>query len=830
LRLAAVAVAALLPVSASAGQKLLYSASKDKPLYKEGEVIVKFRRSTTRTLMSAAASAVHSQAGIVKTMAALGRPTTALVRAQKGAGMSVPEMVAAFRARPDVEYAEPNYMAYIPDLYVSDKPDTTEVYPGEDGIPTPDASKWADPVKVALLQAQRKAVGDVTASAISAAPNDWYTGYQGGWSFMGGYVIWPDKVANPMVAVIDTGVDYLHPDLAGRVVKGFDYINGDADPMDDNGHGTHCAGNVGALTSNGKGVSGLSTAMILAIKVLDETGAGSYFDIAAGITSAALNPGVKILSLSLGGGSDSVTLQNAVKTAVDKGKLVVVAAGNSNNTLPSYPAFYADASDPLTGARNSQVVAVAAAGSISYYGTCPGAYPGCYSALNYYCRANYSNYGSWVSVEAPGTSILSTTPTTPFYLGWYYGVYSYYAYLDGTSMATPLVAAAAARAFSAMPAGTTAAQVKARLVATGGADVANAHFYGSTLDLDGNGAADRACWEAATPNTVTATHAAAAMQRTEAEGYALDANGGIPLFGLTVPAYIGAAAKGVVTSGGGGYVWYTLNIPMSSTPYDLKVNKTGYTLGPQKFTSLVMDTTCGTPPPGVTASVRDCTVRVPNDVSVTIPKNVSGRIHVVTDWGGGYTGPELDSYLFTPSLSALPCSIGYSGSCGSGELAIAPFARWIHDGGTFTGTWRQEELQLRMPLAPTPAGSTPYGIFIDDYVNGANIRNTGAYGMHTKTRIWMGGVIKATVDATTADITTKNCTLGGGANACDVWYVGDISGTGVFTPKNIFGIGGNLAAPPAGSLFPYSFVQGVGGGADKGVGQTPLPGGKGGSN
>ena len=228
-----------------------------------------------------------------------------------------------------------------------------------------------------------------------------------------------------------------------ELINGYDFVNNDAVPVDDHGHGTHVAGIITAVGNNGKGIMGASTAKVVAVKVLTAQGWGTNYDIAAGINFCANRTDVKILSMSLGGSSPSNAIHNALDYAVNtKGKLTIIAAGNENSSDPSYPAYYAV--DPEF---ENKVIAVGASG-ISYEDP-PGSDEW---YLDNWCRAEYSNFGEWVTITAPGTEIYSTTPyDKPFYMNYYDGVDTRYAALSGTSMATPLVAAAAARRWGYQP-------------------------------------------------------------------------------------------------------------------------------------------------------------------------------------------------------------------------------------------------------------------------------------------------------------------------------------------------------------------------------------------
>jgi serine protease len=219
---------------------------------------------------------------------------------------------------------------------------------------------------------------------------------------------WPTSTgAGVTVAVIDTGVDARHPDLAGNVLSGYDAIaNTAGTSTDPNGHGTHVAGTIAALTGNGAGVSAVAPeAKILPITVLGANGSGYMSDTAEGIIWAT-DHGATVINMSLGSSSKVTAVSNAIAYARSKGVVVVAAAGNerAQGSPTSYPA--ADAG----------VIGVAATDSADKV-------------------ASYSNQGSYVDVAAPGSGIISTYPTA---LG------MSYASMNGTSMASPHVAAVAA--------------------------------------------------------------------------------------------------------------------------------------------------------------------------------------------------------------------------------------------------------------------------------------------------------------------------------------------------------------------------------------------------
>jgi subtilisin family serine protease len=211
------------------------------------------------------------------------------------------------------------------------------------------------------------------------------------------------------VAIIDTGIDHDHPDLHANCIGGIDYVNDDNDPMDDNGHGTHCAGIIGAM-DNDIGVIGVAPeASLCGVKVLDSGGRGSYSDVIAGI-EWSVNNGMQVISMSLGGDSHSQALQDACDAAYDNGVLLVAAAGNDGWWRDSvdYPARY------------DSVIAVAATDSNDN-------------------RPYWSSQGPAVELAAPGVSIHST----------YWN--NIYATKSGTSMACPHVTGAAALVMASDP-------------------------------------------------------------------------------------------------------------------------------------------------------------------------------------------------------------------------------------------------------------------------------------------------------------------------------------------------------------------------------------------
>jgi thermitase len=236
----------------------------------------------------------------------------------------------------------------------------------------------------------------------AGAPDDQYLDLQWALTKVDASQAWDVTTGSPgiTIAVLDTGVDLDHPDLAGKIISNTNFSN--SPTVDDvYGHGTHVAGIAAAMTDNSIGVAGLGySASIMNVKVLSDMGAGSYSWITAGIIWAA-NNGADVINMSLGGPSTSSALEDAIDYAWSKGVVIVAAAGNNGDTTPMYPAYY------------SNCIAVAATDAND-------------------AKASWSNYGNWVDVAAPGVSIYSTLMENG------------YGYMSGTSMASPHVAGLAA--------------------------------------------------------------------------------------------------------------------------------------------------------------------------------------------------------------------------------------------------------------------------------------------------------------------------------------------------------------------------------------------------
>jgi subtilisin family serine protease len=215
-----------------------------------------------------------------------------------------------------------------------------------------------------------------------------------------------DQERQIIVAVVDSGVDYNHPDLKNRVLTefGYNFHDNNNDPMDDGWHGTHIAGIIAAEANNGIGISGIVGDLdvkILPIKVLDKDGRGTSTVIAKGIRYAA-DMGADIINLSITFKTRDPHIEEALRYAYNLGVFVVTASGNDNILSDNY--------SPQADFGSFTVAAV----------------------NSLYERSYFSNYGEAVAVAAPGSGILSTVPG---------GLYEY---RDGTSMAAPMVSGTAA--------------------------------------------------------------------------------------------------------------------------------------------------------------------------------------------------------------------------------------------------------------------------------------------------------------------------------------------------------------------------------------------------
>lgn len=332
--------------------------------FAEGEIIVKYRADSTRATITSSLDSYGLQ-----TIDEL--PGLPVFRVATPPGREE-EYAALLAADASVEYAEPNYIMH------------------------------------ALM-----------------TPNDpYYSAYQWGLKKIGMSAAWDATrgVSAVKVAIIDTGIDPTHPDRPSNLTLDRDYVDGDLNPVDANGHGTHVAGITAGATNNGVGIASVAPGVtIVVLRGLDADGRGYTSDLAQAVRRAA-DIGAKVINMSWGGTYYSQTLKDAVDYAAGRGSLLVAAAGNSyqEGNPTTYPASF------------SNVMAVASTGKNDE-------------------KAFYSQTGNWVAIAAPGggslydssNMILSTVPPT---IPSWYG--SYYVYMSGTSMAAPHVSGLAGLLYS----------------------------------------------------------------------------------------------------------------------------------------------------------------------------------------------------------------------------------------------------------------------------------------------------------------------------------------------------------------------------------------------
>ncbi len=310
-----------------------------------------------------------------------------MYRATPEARTDLEALLSRLQNHPDVEFAEPNYRVY-PLAMPNDR------YADE---------VWAlnNTGQTYYAQGTSLNMPPVPANGTPDADIDWLEAYEAGF-----------PTNEIIVAIVDTGVDYTHPDIVNRMwinpgetgldtngfnkatngvdddlngyiddVYGIDPLNDDGDPMDDHAHGTHCAGTIAAEINNLEGIAGVNPyAKIMACKFIGATG-GSMLDAIECVTYAA-DHGAQVMNNSWGGGGYSQAMQGAINYANEKGVVFMAAAGNDNSPYPAYPAAY------------DGVTSVAASDSNDE-------------------KASFSNYGFWVDVMAPGFSILSLRTTHP---------------------------------------------------------------------------------------------------------------------------------------------------------------------------------------------------------------------------------------------------------------------------------------------------------------------------------------------------------------------------------------------------------------------------------
>ncbi len=443
---------------AHAGKTVMVNG-QERPAYREGEVIVKYRPAAIRSLR--ASEDLYERIQVVSVRRFSGKFQNFEHLFFNTEKLNVEEAVADLQRDPNVEYVQPNYMIYAleaqPEVQAG-KPCYIPGLPFPPGCntnvkprPPSQPSRPTNPPVAARRPEIKPAPSEVNPPKVD--PN-----LDRAWGIekVGADKAWATQRGskNVIVAVIDTGIDYNHPDLAANMwrnpssrnartgvdangdqyvgdVVGWDFVHNDNLPFDDNQHGTHCAGTIGAVGGDGQGISGVAQKVsLMAVKFLDAAGSGDTADAIKGI-DYAVSRGAKVLSNSWGGGADegNDALKDAIERAGDAGVLFVAAAGNDsadNDRDPMYPAAF-NLENMIT------VAATTKNDGLAYF----------------------SNTGlKTVHVGAPGNGIYSTTPN------------GRYSSLSGTSMACPHVAGAAALVWSQFP-NADYKEVKRRLLESG---------------------------------------------------------------------------------------------------------------------------------------------------------------------------------------------------------------------------------------------------------------------------------------------------------------------------------------------------------------------------
>lgn len=335
-----------------------------KSNYMPGEILVKYKTSFTKTSISSHISKMGD-----RRLNFIGRQGIAHIKVSKN--RSIEQAIEDYKNNPDVEYAQPNYIYKI---------DST----------TPNDARFSQ--MWGLKNTAQTIVNAGGPDSPSSTSNPGISGKD-----MGMQYAWDINTdcSSVVVAVIDSGVNYNHEDLSSNMwnggasypLHGYNFVDGNNDPMDLNGHGTHVAATIGAVGNNSVGVTGVCwTAKIMAIRVMDTTGSGNTASITQGVDFAVAN-GAKVINMSIGGTSYDAAFNSAISSAQSNGVVVVVAAGNStinNDSTPHYPCNY----------TQSNLI--------------------CVAALNQsYGLASFSNYGATsVDVGAPGVNIVSSWPGT----------------------------------------------------------------------------------------------------------------------------------------------------------------------------------------------------------------------------------------------------------------------------------------------------------------------------------------------------------------------------------------------------------------------------------
>ena len=408
----------------------------------------------------------------------------------------------------------------------------------------------------------------------------------------------------PTIAVIDSGVDYTHPDLSNNVLMGKNCVDDTMDPFDDHGHGTHVAGIAAARSGNGVAGEGVARgSRILAVKVLDSTAFGTFFEIVCGLRYARTvrtSPPTRVGNLSVAG-PESASLASEVENWKAAGKVLVVAAGNGNDT--GARTFNRDPHFALRVMATEQ----------------------------HDCRASFSTFSpardpERFNIAAPGFAIVSTLPGDRF------------GTMHGTSMATPIVAATAALVWGHEPDLTREAVVR-RLIATG---------------------KPITCGFAAPTRRVDVRHALLGTPESAVIGRIVDGASGRPIAAVTPSVEVleaGVVVGSAVTDAGGSYE--VVDAGLAGSARRLKVAAHGYIPDPAARRSVTVSTSAPTGPftDGVMRRRGAGVFQVALDWSTTQPDTTAA--------GADTMGWDLDLVLQPPGMRGDWVGPGPEGALGT---------------------------------------------------------------------------------------------------------------------------------------------------------------------
>ena len=345
--------------------------------FANGQILVRFREGATSLSLLTAAQ----QFDLRQSSSPCAEMRIRAYSVRPGTELTAIEML---KSDPAVEFAEPDYFVF------------------------------AAPLDVALSQTRANTNTVLTTTMPPMPPDDRFYDRQWALPKINALAAWAISSGRDVtIAILDSGVDVEHPDLAARIVRGYDFVNDDDNADDDNGHGTHVAGIAAAISNNGIGIAGLAwNANIMPLKILNRSGVGTSSDIVRAICWAVTER-ADIINMSLGGPFASHTVHTAVDYAISQGIVLFAATGNHyhrGNPI-TYPAAY------------KSVIAVAATDRDDL-------------------KAEFSNTGTYVDIAAPGVDILSTYTRDD---------QSIWASASGTSMSSAYAAGLAALILSVDP-------------------------------------------------------------------------------------------------------------------------------------------------------------------------------------------------------------------------------------------------------------------------------------------------------------------------------------------------------------------------------------------